>query len=56
MYYDYSLDGGNTWKELELWTGEDRMCFSVDMESFEEDALVIRVYNNYELRTEAKRL
>ena len=56
MYYDYSLDGGNTWKELELWTGEDRICFSVDMESFEEDALVIRVYNNYELRTEAKRL
>ena len=56
MYYDYSLDGGDTWKELELWTGEDSVCFSVDVGSMGEEALAIRVYNNYELRTEAKRL
>ena len=55
MYYDWSLDGGETYQPLELWTGSDSMTFSLELDASQEQSLVIRVYNNYELRTEAER-
>ena len=55
MYYDYSLDGGDSWSKLYLWpegTGDD-ITFTVPVTEGEESKLLIRAYNTYELRTEA---
>lgn len=55
MYYDYSTDAGGTWSELYLWpegTGDD-ITFMISVTEAEEEKLLIRVYNTYELRTEA---
>ncbi len=49
MYYDYSLDGGQTYSPLKLWAGEDVTQFPLSLTGTEQ--LVFRVYNNYELRT-----
>lgn len=50
MYYDYSLNGGQTYSELKLWDEGETIQFTM-MLTGEED-LIFRVYNNYELRTE----
>ena len=55
MYYDYSTDAGGTWSELYLWpegTGDD-ITFMISVTEAEEEKLLIRAYNTYELRTEA---
>ena len=55
MYYDYSTDAGATWSELYLWpeeTGDD-ITFMLPVTEAEEEKLLIRAYNTYELRTEA---
>lgn len=55
MYYDYSMDGGDSWPKLYLWpegTGED-ITFTIPVTEGEESELLIRAYNTYELRTEA---
>lgn len=55
MYYDYSLDGGDSWSKLYLWpegTGDD-ITFTVPVTEGEKSELLIRAYNTYELRTEA---
>lgn len=49
MYYDYSLDGGQTYSPLRLWSGGDTTQFPLNLTGNEQ--LVFRVYNNYELRT-----
>ncbi len=52
MYYDYSVDGGETYGKLQLWGSEDTVQFPMNLTG--EEQLVFRVYNNYELRTEAR--
>lgn len=57
MYYDYSTDGGTTYSRLFLWpegSGND-ITFTLPATASQEETLVIRAYNNYELRTEAER-
>ena len=49
MYYDYSLDGGETYSELKLWGTGEAIQFYLPLTGEEE--LSFRVYNNYELRT-----
>jgi N-acetylmuramoyl-L-alanine amidase len=50
MYYDYSLDGGETYGSLKLWDKGDTIQFPMSLTG--EEQLAFRVYNNYELRTE----
>ena len=50
MYYDYSLDGGETYSKLKLWESGETIQFSMMLTGEEE--LSFRVYNTYELRTE----
>lgn len=55
MYYDYSLDGGDTYQRAELWAGGESVSFSVTLSEEQETGLRVRAYNTYELRTEAKK-
>lgn len=50
MYYDYSLDGGDTYSKLFLWGDGETMQILMDLTG--KERLAFRVYNNYELRTE----
>lgn len=52
-YYDYSLDGGKTWSQLEPWPyKKESVIFEVP--KLPVDAVVIaRVYNGYVLTTES---
>lgn len=51
-YYDYSLDGGQTWSDLQPWTG-DKSC-SVKVSVFPDtEKIIFRVYNGYDLYTQS---
>ena len=54
MYYDFSLDGGDTYQRPELWPGGESVTFSVELSEAQETELRVRAYNTYELRTEAQ--
>ena len=53
MYYDFSLDGGDTYQRPELWPRGESVAFSVELSEAQETELRVRAYNTYELRTEA---
>ena len=55
MYYDYSLDGGETWQSAQEWTEEGPVTFAAEISASQESDLIVRAYNTYELRTEAER-
>lgn len=53
LYYDYSLDGGQTYSPLQRWetdTGELERMLKVPVD--EDIALKCRIYNGYDLDTE----
>ncbi len=52
MYYDYSVDGGETYSSLKLWQGGDIMEAECPVTGEEALRIRFRIYNNYELRTE----
>ena len=53
LYYDYSLDGGQTYSEVypTNWSGD--VSFQAEAEVNEEVTLIVRVYNQYDRRKES---
>ena len=54
LYYDYSLDGGNTYTKLLRWPkGETEIKAAIPLQYDKDMTLVCRVYNGYDLYTES---
>lgn len=55
-YYSYSLDGGSSYSDLFAWddsNADDKMDIIIQNVNRNEAALVVRVYNQYNLHTES---
>lgn len=49
-YYDYSVDGGNTFSQLQSWPYESSSCFfAIPLSDTNEQDVICRVYNRYDL-------
>lgn len=63
LYYDYSLDGGNTYSRREIWPDSDALqgdytdTFTLNLEIPDGSApdVVVRAYNMFDLFTESNR-
>ena len=64
LYYDYSLDGGNTFSAREVWPGCDTLSgaytdtFTLELDIPENTVprVILRAYNPYDLYTESNML
>ena len=57
QYYDYSLDNGLTYCDLQPWPKEKSECiFSVPKSEYAEQNLLCRVYNKFDLSCESNTL
>ncbi len=62
QYYDYSLDGGQTFSELQKWRrpywnqSDEEMVFQMQLPLEQEITLVVRAYNGFDGFTESEHL
>ncbi len=55
MYYCYSMDGGVTFSDREIWPdGEASVNFDIPIPVGMDGKLILRVYNNYDLETDSE--
>ena len=50
LYFDYSIDGGNSYSSLQKWdTSSSSLCFKLPLSKEKDETVSCRVYNLYDL-------